>query len=82
MLCSMYQLPKPSVCRDTPILTIILGVGYVSMFDVHSFTSNYRFVGKLSRMGAEKYLEGMKNGTFLVRESDGQQGYTHAIAIR
>ena len=40
-----------------------------------------RFVGKLSRSRAESYLEGAKNGTFLVRESEGQREYKHAIAV-
>ena len=52
------------------------------MLDIYILSPNGRFAGKVSRMGAEKCLEGMKNGTFLVRESDRQQGYTHAIAIR
>lgn len=41
-----------------------------------------RFAGKLSRPTAESYLEETKNGTFLVRESERQRDYKHAIAVK
>ena len=41
-----------------------------------------RFAGKLSRLEAERILAGMRDGTYLIRESDSPcSSYTYAIAI-
>jgi hypothetical protein len=51
--------------------------------EVHESLGKFSwFVGKLSRSTAEHCLNGTKNGTFLVRESEGQREYKHAIAVR
>jgi len=40
-------------------------------------------MGKLSRLEAEQCLEGLRNGTYLVRRTLGKTPeYTHAIAVR
>lgn len=41
-----------------------------------------RYIGRLNRLDAENYLEGMRDGTYLVRQSEAQSDYTHAICIR
>ena len=40
-----------------------------------------RFIGKMSRIEAEQCLHRMKDGVFLIRESDARQG-EYAIALR
>ena len=40
-----------------------------------------RFIGKMSRIEAEQCLHHMKDGVFLIRESDARQG-EYAIALR
>ena len=42
---------------------------------------NRRFIGKMSRIEAEQCLHRMKDGVFLIRESDARQG-EYAIALR
>lgn len=42
----------------------------------------YRYVGKMSRLEAEHCLEGLKDGTYLVRKSESRSEYTHAIALK
>ena len=42
-----------------------------------------RYVGKMNRLEAEQRLEGLRNGTYLVRRTAGKTPeYTHAIAVR
>ena len=41
-----------------------------------------RYIGRLNRLDAENYLEGMRDGTYLVRQSEAKSDYTHAICIR
>ena len=77
-----YALPR-HYCKHTQSHECFVSfTRFWNMLDIYILSPNGRFAGKVSRMGAEKCLEGMKNGTFLVRESNRQQGYTHAIAIR
>ena len=40
-----------------------------------------RFIGKMSRIEAEQCLHRMKDGVFLIRESDARQG-EYAVALR
>ena len=41
-----------------------------------------RYGGKITRLEAEHCLEGLKDGTYLVRKSESRTDYTHAIAIK
>lgn len=36
----------------------------------------------MSRLEAEQCLEGVKDGTYLVRKSESRTDYTHAIAVK
>lgn len=48
-----------------------------------TYGSCYRYVGKLSRLEAEQCLEGLRDGTYLVRKTESKHPeYTHAIAVR
>lgn len=42
----------------------------------------FRYIGKMNRLVAEQYLEGMRDGTYLVRQSQSNSDYTHAICVR
>ncbi|XP_064400460.1 tyrosine-protein phosphatase non-receptor type 11-like isoform X2 [Halichondria panicea] len=51
--------------------------------DEDYFTCYQWYVGRLNRLEAEQCLEGLRNGTYLVRRTVGKTPeYTHAIAVR
>lgn len=64
-----------SVAACTPTSTLC------TQPNMYAFYS--RYVGKINRLEAEQCLEGLRDGTYMVRKTEGKTPeYTHAIAVR
>ena len=42
----------------------------------------FRYAGKITRLEAEHCLDGLRDGTYLIRKCESRTDYTHAIAIK